>query len=246
MTSCPRYSRTSCQLECSLDQAISEVGCLPWSVSSGYKYTKVLWTFFEHFSPQLIRIPWASQIYFCCRYLPQRPDNYSRTCNLKEMPLFLAAMRSISASDCGCLPDCQFTDFYYSVSTNKFMWEGTVSRSLLIHIVWARIHRSSMIRLAILWPQKYDLRILFYSHFFSRECDSRNLNIDPLCTLGGGPLPKLWLDGVGCPQITCHDIAFSKDILSLFSFRWPEHTAFFKVVPVWVITSAHSVRPGGP
>merc|ERR1719447_1184808 len=65
------------------------------------------------------------------------------------MPLFLVAMRSISASDCGCLPDCQFTDFFYSVSTNKFM-----------------------------------------------ECDSRNLNIDPLCTLGGGPLPKLWLNGV--------------------------------------------------
>ena len=71
------------------------------------------------------------------------------------MPLFLAAMRSISASDCGCLPDCQFTDFFYSVSTNKFMWEATVSSSLI-----------ALIRLAILWSQKYYLCILFHSVFF--------------------------------------------------------------------------------
>ena len=27
----------------------------------------------------------------------------------------------------------------------------------------------------------------------SRPCDSRNLNLEPLCTLEKGPLPKLWL-----------------------------------------------------
>ena len=57
----------------------------------------------------------------------------------------------------------------------------------------------------------------YFILYFFRECDSRNLNIDPLCTLGGGPLPKLWLNGVGCPQKTFHDIAFSKDIVSLCS-----------------------------
>ena len=37
--------------------------------------------------------------------------------------------------------------------------------------------------------------IIAYPNSF-RECDSRNLNINPLCSLGGGPLPKLWLEGV--------------------------------------------------
>merc|ERR1711971_464581 len=107
-----RYSRTSCRLECTLVQAISEVGCLPW-------------------------------------YLPQRPGNYSKTCSLAETPKFLDAMRSVLASKCNCLPDCKSTEFHYSVTTNNFL-----------------------------------------------PCDSRNLNINPLCTLGRGPLPKIWLDRV--------------------------------------------------
>ena len=31
---------------------------------------------------------------------------------------------------------------------------------------------------------------------FQRSCDSRNLNLEPLCTLETGPLPKLWLEEV--------------------------------------------------
>ena len=31
---------------------------------------------------------------------------------------------------------------------------------------------------------------------FQRSCDSRNLNLEPLCTLETGPSPKLWLEEV--------------------------------------------------
>ena len=77
---------------------------------------------------------------FAFRYLPQRPDNYSSTCrytgwsildgmhvqnslpSLEETPKFLRAMRNVSATQCDCLPDCESTNFQYSVSTNNFMW----------------------------------------------------------------------------------------------------------------------------
>ena len=37
--------------------------------------------------------------------------------------------------------------------------------------------------------------ILKLAHFL-RSCDSRNLNLNPLCTLENGPIPKLWRDQV--------------------------------------------------
>ena len=37
--------------------------------------------------------------------------------------------------------------------------------------------------------------ILKLPHFL-RSCDSRNLNLNPLCTLENGPIPKLWMDQV--------------------------------------------------
>ena len=36
-----------------------------------------------------------------------------------------------------------------------------------------------------------------------RSCDSRNLNLEPLCTLEKGPLPKLWLTEVKSYQSNC-------------------------------------------
>ena len=86
--------------------------------------------------------------------------------SLEETPKFLRAMRNVSATQCNCLPDCESTTFQYSVSTNNFMWGDF-----------------------------FYVLIIAYPNSF-RECDSRNLNINPLCSLGGGPLPKLWLEGV--------------------------------------------------
>ena len=37
--------------------------------------------------------------------------------------------------------------------------------------------------------------ILKLPNFF-RSCDTRNLNLNPLCTLENGPIPKLWMDQV--------------------------------------------------
>ena len=42
--------------------------------------------------------------------------------SLEETPKFLRAMRNVSATQCDCLPDCEFTTFQYSVSSNNFMW----------------------------------------------------------------------------------------------------------------------------
>ena len=38
----------------------------------------------------------------------------------------------------------------------------------------------------------------------SRPCDSRNLNLEPLCTLEKGPLPKLWLTKVKSNYFHAH------------------------------------------
>ena len=47
----------------------------------------------------------------------------------------------------------------------------------------------------------------------SRSCDSRNLNLEPLCTLERGPLPKLWLTEASkaffCVEI-CYVFVFPK------------------------------------
>ena len=40
------------------------------------------------------------------------------------------------------------------------------------------------------------LRELLHREKTLRSCDSRNLNLEPLCTLEDGPTPKLWLDKV--------------------------------------------------
>ena len=34
------------------------------------------------------------------------------------------------------------------------------------------------------------------SKIYLRSCDSRNLNLNPLCTLENGPIPKLWMNQV--------------------------------------------------
>ena len=42
--------------------------------------------------------------------------------SIVETPKFLKEMKSVSASNCNCLPDCQSTDLTYSVTSNNFMW----------------------------------------------------------------------------------------------------------------------------
>ena len=88
-------------------------------------------------------------------------------------------MKRVSASTCDCLPDCQSTDLTYSVTSNNFMWI-----------------ENSIYKIASQFPES-----IVYN-WASRECDSRNLNLNPLCTLGRGPLPKLWLDGVRCKELS--------------------------------------------
>ena len=72
------------------------------------------------------------------RYLPQNPDEQIQTCrslanNPNQMFLkqkifsakmtqnFLREMRTVSGSNCDCLPDCELTDLLHSVTTTNFM-----------------------------------------------------------------------------------------------------------------------------
>ena len=94
-------------------------------------------------------------------------------------------MRNISDSDCDCLPDCELMDLQYSVSANKFMW------------VWLCnfVHFSTFFY--------GDQRVKKFSKFrinFFRPCDSRNLNLSPLCTFEAGTLPKYWFQEVKMPR----------------------------------------------
>ena len=103
-------------------------------------------------------------------------------------------MKRVSASTCDCLPDCQSTDLTYSVTSNNFMWI-----------------ENSIYKIASQFPKS-----IVYN-WASRECDSRNLNLNPLCTLGRGPLPKLWLDGVRCKNLL---LKFSLKAISKSPMQW--------------------------
>ena len=109
-------------------------------------------------------------------------------------------MRNISDSDCDCLPDCELMDLQYSVSANKFMW------------VWLCnfVHFSTFFY--------GDQRVKKFSKFrinFFRPCDSRNLNLSPLCTFETGTLPKYWLQEVKMPR---------KNQRKSFHCRWSRPT----------------------
>ena len=100
---------------------------------------------------------------------------------------FLASMSKTTESDCDCLPDCDLLDLQYSVSSADLMW------ALLDSL------------------QALGLKVILILTPFLRHCDSRNLNLSPLCKLGSGPFPALWTDRVGR---NCRD-AFSNQ-----NFRW--------------------------
>ena len=75
---------------------------------------------------------------------------------------FTDEMALVGGDSCECLPDCENTDYQYSMTPSKLRWGFFVVRST----------------------------------FLFRSCDSRNLNLDPLCTLENGPIPKLWMNQV--------------------------------------------------
>ena len=74
-------------------------------------------------------------------------------------------MALVDGASCNCLPDCKTTDYQYSMTSSKLR-----SKSNNLNL-WKTDEKPS-------W----------------RSCDSRNLNLSPLCTLEDGPIPKLWLD----------------------------------------------------
>ena len=96
---------------------------------------------------------------------------------------FDAAMARVDVDSCDCLPDCDATDYQYALTSSSLRWGhlrfwGT----LLIRRHWKKI-----------WDD-------------SRSCDSRNLNLEPLCTLESGSSPKLWLNEVICYE-NHHEVA---------------------------------------
>ena len=78
---------------------------------------------------------------------------------------FTEEMALVDGASCNCLPDCKTTDYQYSMTSSKLR-----SKSNNLNL-WKTYEKPS-------W----------------RSCDSRNLNLSPLCTLEDGPIPKLWLD----------------------------------------------------
>ena len=83
---------------------------------------------------------------------------------------FTDEMALVDGASCECLPDCEDTDYQYSMTSSKPRW-----------VFYHEAHKI---------PGKIN-----YKTFF-RSCDSRNLNLNPLCTLENGPIPKLWMDQV--------------------------------------------------
>ena len=121
---------------------------------------------------------------YICSYIHTISDEHFLSVDNAQK--FLREMEKSSGSKCNCLPgecqdcplvsfktkskcllDCELFDIQHSVSTTNFMW-------------------------VILF-------MLSVSTFFipiKRPCDSRNLNLNPLCMLETGTLPKLWTNRV--------------------------------------------------
>ena len=111
--------------------------------------------------------------------------------SVRKAHKFLRQMRNTTESGCDCLPDCDLMDLQYSVTTTNLMWV----------LPW--IPPSSI--------GQYSNRYLF------RKCDSRNLNLNPLCMLKKGSLPALWTERV----IEDH---FLKRIFFNSHWRWKRLT----------------------
>ena len=153
---------------------------------------------------QYRKVKWEQSFIIFVRYLPQNPADQKETCrssqkityiysyihtisdenflSVDNAQKFLREMRKSSGSKCNCLPgehhayppqnynclpDCELFDIQHSVSTTNFMW-----------VILFMLSVST-----VLIPIK-------------RPCDSRNLNLNPLCMLETGTLPKLWTNRV--------------------------------------------------
>ena len=75
------------------------------------------------------------------------------------------------------------------------LWSGW---ALILAIVYQTVRPQNI---SMRWPQAPSgwgilLNVNLTWDTFQRSCDSRNLNLEPLCTLETGPSPKLWLEEV--------------------------------------------------
>ena len=111
-------------------------------------------------------------------------------------------MRNVTDSECDCLPDCDFLDLHHSVTDNNLMWVSAILLQNTIKRPKTFCNSKKCIRL---WPN-------------CRRCDSRNLNLSPLCSLKKGTLPKFWMQEVGKKKalqssMSCVWIEGSRDVL---------------------------------
>ena len=86
-------------------------------------------------------------------------------------------MANVESDSCDCLPDCESTEYQYALTSSSIRWdilEKLGSSCFEIYVVVA---------FKMIWET-------------FRLCDSRNLNLEPLCTLETGTSPKLWLEQV--------------------------------------------------
>ena len=69
----------------------------------------------------------------------------------------------------------------------------------------------------------------------SRPCDSRNLNLNPLCMLENSPLPKLWTDRV--KTITLLTLSLTAEYQVNETYEKAEH-----LIPSYIATLPTSMR----
>ena len=115
-----------------------------------------------------------------------------------------------------CLPDCDYTDFHYTVSTTSLMWadfrvfcvKKDESRlwNWLLSIngwTWMIIGPHWMNQKLWLYTRPCDPDIIWWDNhgiryvarivnYLIRPCDSSNTNLSPLCNLKDRPMPRLW------------------------------------------------------
>ena len=136
--------------------------------------------------------------------------------SVRKAQEFLGEMSKTTESDCDCLPDCDLMDLQYSLSTTDLMWVKIAFR-----------HKTQ------------DTGRSFKENLF-RQCDSRNLNLNPLCMLKPGSLPALWTERVLTDTIHSKDHFWYSDNF-LFSFAGKKD-----LQNIWQVNSLLHLRIGEP
>ena len=195
-----RYSHTSCRMECALEKALSASHCLPWYSTIHFEFQALD---FRHYYKT------NNEIDNFQRYLPHPPKADIKTCR-SSTPL-------ISISQVSFLPQLERDSLVPEEDEQRVRVGVRLPPGLPVHRLPILSHLrkphvihkicstnylteenfvQTTITCEVLEGNPRHLSSTKQHNTYFRQCDSRNLNLSPLCMLDGGALPRFWMSEV--------------------------------------------------